>query len=299
MQGVKKKGFVRLGALVLSTVLAATLFVMPSLAAKKNTLVDISVSDTRTEHYAAIPLYMGGERLSVDARLINETTYVPLRAFSEAVADADIKWYAATRTAVLTADGLSLTVSDKGYYIEANGRYLYLRNPAVILSNGTLYLPIRPLAKALGVDIGWNASERSVKITGSYTPIESGDSFYDKDEVYWLSRIISAESRGEPLLGQIAVGNVVLNRVESSMYPDTIYGVIFDRKYGTQFSPVSLGTIYNKPYWLSEIAAKLCLDGAMIDDRVLFFVEPRIATSSWIQKNRTYAFTVLHHDFYY
>ena len=299
MQGVKKKGFLRLSAFVLMLVLALSLTAIPSLAARKNTLVDVTVSDTRTERYEAIPLYKGGERLSVDARLISETTYVPLRAFSEAVADATIKWYAATRTAVLTAEGLSLTVSDKGYYIEANGRYLYLRNPAVILSNGTLYLPVRPLAKALGVEIGWNASERSVKITGSYTPIESGDSFYDADEVYWLSRIISAESRGEPLLGQIAVGNVVLNRVRSSMYPNTIYGVVFDRKYGTQFSPVSLGTIYKDPYWLSVIAAKLCLDGATIDDRVLFFVEPRIATSSWIQKNRTYAFTVLHHDFYY
>jgi len=299
MQGVKKKGFLRFGAFGLMLALALVLFVSPSLAARKNTLVDLTVSDTRTEKYESIPLYMGGERLPVDARLINETTYVPLRAFSEAVADAEIKWYAATRTAVLTADGLSLTVSDKGYYIEANGRYLYLRNPAVILSNGTLYLPVRPLAKALGVAIGWSASERSVRITGSYTPIESGDSFYDADEVYWLSRIISAESRGEPLLGQIAVGNVVLNRVRSSMYPNTVYGVIFDRKHGTQFSPVSLGTIYHKPYWLSEIAAKLCLDGATLDDRVLFFVEPRIATSSWIQKNRTYAFTVLHHDFYY
>ena len=299
MQGVKKKGALRFGAFTLMLVLALTLFAMPSAAAKKKTLFDITVSDTVTEHYEAIPLYMGGARLPVDARLINETTYVPLRAFSEAVADAAIKWYAATRTAVLTADGLSLTVSDKGYYIEANGRYLYLRNPAVILSNGTLYLPVRPLAKALGVDIGWNASARSVTIKGNYTPIESGDSFYDKDEVYWLSRIISAESRGEPLLGQIAVGNVVLNRVRSPMYPNTVYGVVFDRKYGTQFSPVSLGTIYKDPYWLSVIAAKLCLDGAEIDDRVLFFVEPRIATSSWIQKNRTYAFTVLHHDFYY
>ena len=299
MQGVKKKGFVRLGALVLSTVLAATLFVMPSLAAKKNTLVDISVSDTRTEHYAAIPLYMGGERLSVDARLINETTYVPLRAFSEAVADADIKWYAATRTAVLTADGLSLTVSDKGYYIEANGRYLYLRNPAVILSNGTLYLPVRPLAKALGVDIGWNASERSVKITGSYTPIESGDSFYDKDEVYWLSRIISAESRGEPLLGQIAVGNVVLNRVESSMYPDTIYGVIFDRKYGIQFTPVATGTIYNNANAECIRAAKMVLEGTSVNDGVLYFVNPKIATNSWVQKNRTFAFSIGNHYFYY
>lgn len=49
-------------------------------------------------------------------------------------------------------------------------------------------------------------------------------------DLYWLSRIISAESRGESLKGQIAVGNVVLNRVEEDDFPDTIPAVIFDRK---------------------------------------------------------------------
>ena len=46
-----------------------------------------------------------------------------------------------------------------------------------------------------------------------------------------MSRIIHAESGAEPFDGKIAVGNVVLNRVESKQYPNTIYGVIFDRPY--------------------------------------------------------------------
>ena len=61
--------------------------------------------------------------------------------------------------------------------------------------------------------------------------------------------------------GQIAVGNVVLNRMRHKSYPNTIYGVIFDRKHGTQFSPVSYGTIYNPPASSSVIAAKMCLEG--------------------------------------
>jgi N-acetylmuramoyl-L-alanine amidase len=49
--------------------------------------------------------------------------------------------------------------------------------------------------------------------------IESGDTWYDEEDLYWLSRIISAEARGESLEGQIAVGNVVLNRMKSDRWP--------------------------------------------------------------------------------
>ncbi len=256
-----------------------------------------AIRDTDVSHYEAIPLYYGN-RLSVDARLIRGVTYVPLRAFASAITGVSVSWNAAKRSATLSANGLSLVCSDGGYYITANGRYLYHDSPAVILSNGTLYVPIRPLAKAFGITVGWDEAKRCVALKGSFAPILPGDAYYDADEVYWLSRIISAESRGEPLLGQIAVGNVVLNRVASHMYPNTIYGVIFDRKYGTQFSPVSIGTIYNPPYYLSVIAAKICLEGTTIDDEILFFYEPTKSTSSWIANNRSYAFTIGNHRFY-
>ena len=125
------------------------------------------------------------------------------------------------------------------------------------------------------------------------------DSAYDYEDLYWLSRIISAEAKGESFTGQIGVGTVVLNRVRSREFPNTVKGVVFDQKYGTQFTPVSNGTIYDKPTDSAVIAAKMCLDGYTLSDSVLYFLNPRIATSSWIQKNRKYAFRVGNHDFYY
>ncbi len=251
------------------------------------------------DSYRRIDVYRNGQKEEIDARLINETTYIGIRSFAETITDSEIIWDAKTRTAVLRAKGLLLSVSDKLPYITANERYLYHNSPSVILSNGTLYVPVRLLAKAFGVDIVWDGKAYGVDIRGSYTPIESGKSFYNSDDVYWLSRIISAESRGEPLVGQIAVGNVVLNRVRSPLYPNTIYGVIFDRKHGTQFSPVSFGTIYNSPYYLSVVAAKICLEGTSVDDRILFFFEPQASTSSWISDNRPFAFRIQSHYFYY
>ena len=125
-----------------------------------------------------------------------------------------------------------------------------------------------------------------------------GSRFYDQTDLYWLSRIISAEAKGEPFAGKIAVGNVVINRMRSKSYPDSIYGVIFDRKHGTQFSPVSYGTIYNTPTAESVLAAKICLEGYTLSDEILFFVNPRYATSSWISKSRPFVFRIGGHWFY-
>ena len=125
------------------------------------------------------------------------------------------------------------------------------------------------------------------------------DSAYDYEDLYWLSRIISAESKGESFTGQIGVGTVVLNRVRSSQFPNTVKGVVFDQKYGTQFTPVANGSIYDTPTQSAVVAAKMCLDGYTLSNSVLYFLNPRIATSSWIQNNRKYAFRVGNHDFYH
>ncbi len=139
----------------------------------------------------------------------------------------------------------------------------------------------------------WNVTLKQAK------SMVKPDSAYDYEDLYWLSRIISAEAKGESFTGQIGVGTVVLNRVRSREFPNTVKGVVFDQKYGTQFTPVSNGTIYDKPTDSAVIAAKMCLDGYTLSDSVLYFLNPRIATSSWIQKNRKYAFRVGNHDFYY
>ncbi len=125
------------------------------------------------------------------------------------------------------------------------------------------------------------------------------DAAYDYEDLYWLSRIISAEAKGESFTGQIGVGTVVLNRVKSGQFPNTVKGVVFDKKYGTQFTPVANGSIYSTPTESAVVAAKMCLDGYTLSGSVLYFLNPRISTSSWIQNNRKYAFRVGNHDFYY
>jgi N-acetylmuramoyl-L-alanine amidase len=137
-----------------------------------------------------------------------------------------------------------------------------------------------------------------VELTKTGAFLSPGSSVYNEDELYWLSRIISAESKGEPFLGQIAVGNVVLNRVDSGVFPETVHDVIFDKEFGVQFTPIANKTIYNDPSETSVAAAKICLEGTSLTDKALYFLNLKTAESSWIVQNRGYVMTIGNHSFY-
>lgn len=184
-------------------------------------------------------------------------------------------------------------------YIESGDRLIPCSKSSAdvtVRDFGVLCAPIEPLLSAAGL----NATEiigDSICIWGVPTFPEADD-IYSYEDLYWLSRIISAESRGEPFIGQLAVGTVVINRTRSDYYPDTIYEVIFDKLGGVQFTPASTGSVYRAPTESSIIAAKLCLEGFSLDSGILFFFNSKLALGSWITSNRTYTMTVGQHDFY-
>lgn len=248
--------------------------------------------------YHAVTLNLNSKSTGADARLINGTVYVAARQFFENNTGMKVTYYSGRKTLNINGVGLDMDIIDGSNVVYANSRTLFAMSPATIMTNGRMYVPLTIVAKALGLEYTYTANGRIANLRGSIKPLTSGSSFYRSDEVYWLSRIISAESRGEPLLGQIAVGSVVMNRVKSSQYPNTIWSVIFDRKYGVQFSPILDGSIYNTPTESAVIAAKITLEGYRVNSSALFFLHPRLSSSSWIPKNRDYLFSIGKHDFY-
>lgn len=99
-----------------------------------------------------------------------------------------------------------------------------------------------------------------------------------------LARIINAEAGNQPYDGKLAVGNVIMNRVKSPQFPNSIKEVIYQSK---QFSSVSNGSINKEPNVESIQAAKDVINGKKIlNDDVLFFYEPNIATDSWIRTRK-------------
>lgn len=224
------------------------------------------------------------------AEIWNNTTYVSLRYVSESLdPSCIITWK--NNTAFVQTNGMTLTARENDTYFSVNGTKITA--PSGIKNvNGRILVPLRPLAQAFGATVYWNSVKKQASV------ISALNETYDKDELYWLSRIISAESRGEPLEGKIAVGNVVLNRVKSTQFPNTIYGVIFDERWGGQFEPVRNGTIYLEPTEESILAAKLCLSGANVIGDSIYFLAPALAQNFWIVENREYIATIGCHDFY-
>lgn len=255
------------------------------------------ISNKKLGSYERLTVIVGSKTLSVKGFVANGVAYIPFRAAASAISGSKYNYTMSTKTSVMKSSGLELTATDGCYVTYANGRVLFNTTPNVIMNDGRLYIPANVFAKAVGMNVSTNGEK--ITISGSYSPMISAEQFYREDEVFWLARIIHAESRGESLLGQIAVGNVVLNRVKSAYYPNTIYGVIFDRKYGVQFSPVLDGTIYNNPGYTATLAAKICLEGYDVSGGAFFFLNTALATSSWIPTTRDYAFTIGNHDFYY
>lgn len=242
-----------------------------------------------------VTIYLNDKRINSRGKLIEDTTYAPLRSFSEEVEDSEIGWDDGIAT--VNSATIDMSVQQGSNFITANGRILYHEKPIRNI-DGRLYVPIRLLAKAYSLTVTWDDREKSVKLYGDPKGLKRAGEYYNQNDLYWLSRIIQAESGGEGLKGKIAVGNVVINRKNHKSYPDTIYGVIFDKKYGTQFTPVASGTIYNKPSADSVIAAKICLDGFSFNSEMIFFINPRIASNFWITNSRTYVMTIGNHKFY-
>lgn len=245
---------------------------------------------------AADVLSVNGQNLWAEsqARLVErDTTYVSLRAVTSVLApDAGVTWE--DGTAWVQGEGLTLSAKPGEQWLSVNGRALYVPH-GVRLDGGSTLVPVRTLAQALGGQVEWSAGEGVILTPGNGRPEAAP---YTEEDLYWMARIISAESRGEPLLGKLAVGTVVLNRVRSDEFPDTIHEVVFDREWGVQFTPVANGTVYDEPTQESVLAAKLVLDGARAAGDSLYFIAPELTDNHWTMENRTYVTTIGCHWFY-
>lgn len=270
---------------VISLVVTAVMLAVSSVPAFAG---DISERDSaRTPR-----VVVSGQDYSGHVKLIDGVTYVRLREFSEGLG-AEVIWNGASSTARVKTSSLDLFAKIGEPGVTANGRYISSKGKIFLESDRT-YVPLRIIGTAFGFETSWDNGSFTATMVRHTDAVES----YAPDDLYWLSRIIHAEARGESMEGKLAVGSVVLNRVRSSEFPNTIYGVIFDRAGGVQFTPVANGEIYRTPDSESIEAAKRCLNGESVSKSILFFINASIAESFWISANRPYVMTIGNHDFY-
>lgn len=103
----------------------------------------------------------------------------------------------------------------------------------------------------------------------------------NKDDSDLLARVIHAEAEGEPYIGKVAVAAVLLNRIESPQFPNTLSGVIYQKN---AISSVYNGRMNNNPGSDSVKAANDALNGWDPTYGCLYFWNPDTSTSAWIQR---------------
>ncbi|HBS44675.1 MAG TPA: cell wall hydrolase [Paenibacillus sp.] len=118
-----------------------------------------------------------------------------------------------------------------------------------------------------------------------------------EEELLLLQKIVMAEAEGEPYQGKVAVANVVLNRLRSANFPDTIYKVIYQKH---QFSPVANGRLKRvKPNDDSIKAVNAALSGVKeVPDNTYFFLWLKLAQDLTVHHSQEYVKTIGNHTFY-
>ncbi|WP_127585149.1 spore cortex-lytic enzyme [Paenibacillus koleovorans] len=113
---------------------------------------------------------------------------------------------------------------------------------------------------------------------GQSTVPPASSAFSDQDKRI-MAQAVYGEARGEPYIGQVAVAAVILNRVRSSSFPNTISGVIFQPG---AFTAVADGQIWLTPNDVSLKAVNDAINGWDPTGEALYYFNPDTATSAWI-----------------
>ena len=232
--------------------------------------------------------------LTLGKRYVQSTSYVSLSNMAKELDPAaQTAWDGSTMT--VTTEKLSLTAKVGQLYLVANGRYLYIPEGVQLEGEDQVSVPLRVVAKAFDAAVGYDGATATVTVTRGSGAVQAGDGFYNQDDLFWLSRVIYRESGNQSLEGQMAVGNVVLNRVADPVFPDSVEGVLAQKN---QFSTYKSGVLAaTDPSEESTIAAKLVMDGGVVEETLgaLFFDS---GVNSWAARNKRLIATFGDHNFY-
>lgn len=144
-----------------------------------------------------------------------------------------------------------------------------------------------------GLKVDGIAGPATLKAMGIFTSSSSSGSSSSSSNLNLLARVVYGEARGEPYSGQVAVAAVVLNRVKSSSFPNTISGVVYQ---SGAFDAVRDGQINLSPNSTAIKAAQDALNGWDPSYGAIYYFNPATATNKWIW-SRPMTVTIGRHRF--
>lgn len=138
---------------------------------------------------------------------------------------------------------------------------------------------VRNYQKSVGITADGIAGPKTLLYLGLGSSSSSSGQFSSSD-IYLLAKVIAAEARGESYIGQVAVGAVVLNRVDSSSFPDTVASVVYQKG---AFSAVTDSNWVVEPTAESKKAARDALNGWDPSGGALYYYNPAKTSNKWIR----------------
>ena len=139
---------------------------------------------------------------------------------------------------------------------------------------------VRYFQRRNGLTVDGIAGPQTLAAIGLPTGTSSSSGGVSNSDYNLLARIISAEARGEPYIGQVAVGAVILNRVEHPSFPDSVAGVIYQPG---AFTAVTDGQIYASVLDSAYRAAKDCLNGWDPSGGAIYYYNPAKTSNQWMK----------------
>jgi N-acetylmuramoyl-L-alanine amidase len=138
---------------------------------------------------------------------------------------------------------------------------------------------VRQFQKSVGITADGVAGQKTLLYLGLGSS-SSNNGGYSSSDVYLLAKVIAAEARGESYTGQVAVGAVVLNRVDSSSFPDTVSGVVYQKG---AFSAVTDSNWSVAPDSTARKAAQDAINGWDPSGGALYYYNPAKTSNRWIR----------------
>lgn len=244
-------------------------------------------SETRSTVLEQAIVTLEGETIELVAplRIKDDRLFAPLKSFT-ALFDASVVWNQDHQEITIhTATGNQIILGIGVPVVYYNGSRYYM-DAVPLLENGRTYLPLRHVADLLGAKVLWNQEEQvaSLSIISQaevYEPalaVHIAEPFSEED-LTLLAKITMVESGYESYEGQLAVANVILNRVKDPRFPDTIKDVIYA---GKQFPPAHNGLLdKSEPNESSLRAAKDALNGKNNIEDAIYFYNPKVTKGSF------------------
>jgi N-acetylmuramoyl-L-alanine amidase len=234
-----------------------------------------------------VSVTLDGEKVLLEdpVRMLEGRLFFPVAGLAS-LFDATVEWDQDNEAMTIHTANADKIVMSNGVPVAYLNDTRYQMDVAPFITNGRTYIPIRYAAGFMSATVMWHPDEKVAEfISLESTEDEVASIFsvaepFAEEDLLLLAKLVQVEAGYESYEGQLAVANVIMNRVKDSRFPNTIYDVIYS---GRQFPPAHNGLLdKSEPNESVLRATKDTLDGKNnVDDAVYFFNPDAVSGSFW------------------